>query len=604
MRMREILRNEVYPVGAELSRTYNDNEKEFGAWNALDRDLMTRSYFVAASDGSVWIKLILEQVTCVDQVVWYKSDGPFFTWTCSKTDCTCQDDSISWCDLFSLTVSNEGIVDNVPSVSRCKYGDTVKIERIDHSESYVDNMVFDISVTEIRGMRDIMVSEVFPVRAELSRTLNDDEEEFGAANTLDRDLMTRSYFVADSDGSVWIKLILEQVTCVDQVVWYKSDGPFFSWTCSKTGCTCQDDSISWACDLFSLTVSNEGIVDNVPSVSRCKYGDTVKIERIDHSESYVDNMVFDISVTEKKGMRPILVDEVFPVRAEQSRTKDDNKKKNGAHLAIDLNLLTRSVTYPGAGGSIWFKVTLDQVSCVDQIVSYFRNDGRPSLTWTCSKAGCSCNGRHCNKYSLTVYREGAVDSIPSVPDCKYGDTVKIERTDNTGSSFLNEISVTEKKVGEQGELGAEGEKGRQGETGEKGAQGTNDFCSSVSGICSLEGAEGEPGEPGFDGLKGATGDSGYVGEIGEQGLGGDDGVEGYNGGPGIKGENGGDGEDGISGSIGEQDCEPESCGLRLGHCYGMGSSRFTVQCMEGYAANGIWRNSRFWGLRCCKIIVK
>ncbi|XP_063679507.1 uncharacterized protein LOC134815005 isoform X2 [Bolinopsis microptera] len=159
-------------------------------------------------------------------------------------------------------------------------------------------------------------------------------------------------------------------------------------------------------------------------------------------------------------------------------------------------------------------------------------------------------------------------------------------------------------VGPQGEQGAEGEQGNQGATGRKGAQGTNDFCSSVGWICSLEGAEGEPGEDGADGENGPTGDSGDVGAKGEMGREGTPGFPGLSGVKGIKGGRGIDGQDSFPGWNGQQNCGSESCSLRLGPCYGMGSSRFTVKCMEGYAANGIWRNSRFWGLRCCKIVVK
>ena len=69
---------------------------------------------------------------CVQQVIWYNIDGtPHRTWTCTDTDCNnCEGD---YCNYFTLTVSTEGAVSDLSPVSDCKYGDTVKLERIDGS---------------------------------------------------------------------------------------------------------------------------------------------------------------------------------------------------------------------------------------------------------------------------------------------------------------------------------------------------------------------------------------------------------------------------------------------------------------------------------------
>ena len=57
-----------------------------------------------------------------------RSDNPYYTWTCSDTDCsTCKG---SYCSRFTLTVYTEGAaLDNSSPDSSCKYGDTVKLER-------------------------------------------------------------------------------------------------------------------------------------------------------------------------------------------------------------------------------------------------------------------------------------------------------------------------------------------------------------------------------------------------------------------------------------------------------------------------------------------
>ena len=49
-------------------------------------------------------------------------------------------------------------------------------------------------------------------------------------------------------------------------------------------------------------------------------------------------------------------------------------------------------------------------------------------TWTCTKDDCSkCVGKWCKYYTLTVSTEGAVSDLSPVSDCKYGNTVKVER---------------------------------------------------------------------------------------------------------------------------------------------------------------------------------
>ena len=81
-------------------------------------------------------------------------------------------------------------------------------------------------------------------------------------------------------------------------------------------------------------------------------------------------------------------------------------------------------------------------------MSWNWKDGNPHLNWTCTEIDCSnCDGNYCNLYTLTVSTEGAVSDLSPVPDCKYGDTVKLEKSD--GSVFVvYELVAT----GKQGNL--------------------------------------------------------------------------------------------------------------------------------------------------------
>ena len=124
VRIRERLPGEITPVSAEQSRTYEDNEEYYAASHAIDLDLDTGSKTTSGSDGTPWLKVTLDNTNCIHKVEIYS----YLTWTCSFTDClTCRG---SDCHLYSLTVSSERTLsDHLPTVSDCKYGDTVMIQQ-------------------------------------------------------------------------------------------------------------------------------------------------------------------------------------------------------------------------------------------------------------------------------------------------------------------------------------------------------------------------------------------------------------------------------------------------------------------------------------------
>ena len=139
-------------------------------------------------------------------------------------------------------------------------------------------------------------------------------------------------------------------------------------------------------------------------------------------------------------------------------------------------------------------------------------------------------------------------------------------------------------------------------SGAAGEIGDSDFCGSDVCYVKLKGVQGEPGEPGEVGMPGDVGPQGSSGNPGDNGLDGDKGVDGQPGVAGSKGSPGSNGEDGVPGARGESVCHPGKCTLSLGRCYGMSSITMSVRCRKGYAAASIWRNTRFWGLRCCQIV--
>ena len=144
-RTRERQPGEITPVSAEQSRTYNNNEDEFAASHAIDLDLDTMSKTTSGSDGTIWLKVTLDKTDCIHQVEIYS----YLTWTCSSTDCsTCEG---SDCSSFSLTVSSERTLSNdLPTVSDCKYGDTVMM-KLETNDIYSWFRVNDIAVIRKQG---------------------------------------------------------------------------------------------------------------------------------------------------------------------------------------------------------------------------------------------------------------------------------------------------------------------------------------------------------------------------------------------------------------------------------------------------------------------
>ena len=71
---------------------------------------------------------------CIHKVFTLSSSDstPIKTWTCTNSDCSnCVG---SYCDRYTLTVSTEGTVSDLPPVSDCKYGDTAVMKRIEPKE--------------------------------------------------------------------------------------------------------------------------------------------------------------------------------------------------------------------------------------------------------------------------------------------------------------------------------------------------------------------------------------------------------------------------------------------------------------------------------------
>ena len=150
----------------------------------------------------------------------------------------------------------------------------------------------------ISGRRERLADEIIPVSVAHPQTFNNDDDVYDAAHAIDLDLDTESGTIAGSDGRIWLNVKLGKLSCIEQVILYHREGiPKQIHTCSSTECdTC---TINRSCDKYSLTVSIEGTStdDLPPTLPDCKYGDTVKLEKISGPYFYV----YEIAITGKQG---------------------------------------------------------------------------------------------------------------------------------------------------------------------------------------------------------------------------------------------------------------------------------------------------------------
>ena len=132
--------------------------------------------------------------------------------------------------------------------------------------------------------------------------------------------------------------------------------------------------------------------------------------------------------------------EIEPQSAEHSATKDGKYEKHGPKNAIDLDLDTESKTQAETDSGSWLKITLDKIYCVKQVIEY-KSDGTFERNWNCTDSDCSnCEGHHCSHYTMTVSTEGSASDLSPVSDCRYGDTVKLEKVDNH-ELHVHEIAI-------------------------------------------------------------------------------------------------------------------------------------------------------------------
>ena len=127
--------------------------------------------------------------------------------------------------------------------------------------------------------------------------------------------------------------------------------------------------------------------------------------------------------------------EITPVKTEQSSTRDEDEENYGAERAIDVNYLTQPGIVADTDGRAWIKITLDKTSCVKHVM-WYSSVGSVASNWTCTQVddcgNCEGSTSICSYFNVTTSIEGAESDLSSVLNCRYGDTVEVERIGGSG----------------------------------------------------------------------------------------------------------------------------------------------------------------------------
>ena len=121
--------------------------------------------------------------------------------------------------------------------------------------------------------------------------------------SIDLNLHTEAHADKDNNNQIWLKVNLDQVYCVHQVI-ELDDGSSteifqFSWTCSRNNCDeCETTRGDGACERMSLSVSRS-YTGPISSDDSCKLGNTVTLEKFDNQ--YRPLKVTEIAIFGRKG---------------------------------------------------------------------------------------------------------------------------------------------------------------------------------------------------------------------------------------------------------------------------------------------------------------
>ena len=126
--------------------------------------------------------------------------------------------------------------------------------------------------------REKAIGEITPIKVEQAATYDGDESKYAVGQAIDNKFYTCARTKADSAGIRWLKVTFDKVHCVSKVIWYRTYSETHTWICTNDGCSnCVAKVMGSQCGRLTLSVSTEGAALDLPPISDCRYGDTVKM---------------------------------------------------------------------------------------------------------------------------------------------------------------------------------------------------------------------------------------------------------------------------------------------------------------------------------------
>mgnify|MGYP005727819231 CR=1 FL=1 len=146
--------------------------------------------------------------------------------------------------------------------------------------------------------------------------------------------------------------------------------------------------------------------------------------------------------------RELRPNEISAYSAQHSTIPDNYDASYDARNSIDRDFSTSAYQKRSADNSYWLQVNLGGHYCIEK-VEWFNYDGEIMRTYTCIDSECSCEDTsgYCHHYEMTISRTDTLPD-PAPNDCRYGNSVRIQRVVGQGTSFhVYELAIIMKEQG-------------------------------------------------------------------------------------------------------------------------------------------------------------
>ena len=114
-------------------------------------------------------------------------------------------------------------------------------------------------------------------------------------------------------------------------------------------------------------------------------------------------------------------------------------KEQGSSYAVS-NAIDRNTDTPAysQGSDSWFKAKLDRQYCIEEVRHWYHSYLQ---THTCSRDRCTCSGRYCSHWPVSIYSEDGTAPDNAASDCMIGDTVKFDGSVAGGHTAVYELVI-------------------------------------------------------------------------------------------------------------------------------------------------------------------